>query len=258
MQRMIDLHCHILPGIDDGAKTMTDALAMAEAAVESGITHILCTPHHRNGKYLNPKYEVIQAVADLQARLDEEGIPLTVFEGQEIRVTGELLTDRESGQLLGTDTEDRYLLMEFPSIEIPYFAESLFLTLIGEGVTPVIVHPERNGGFIEDPNALIPFLEMGCLAQLTAPSYVGVFGKKIQKTAKQMVKHGLVQCVASDAHNLKGRKFYLAEAYNAIRKDFGTEKERYFKEVSKNMINGDDIHVAPYSPVKTGFLGLFD
>ena len=158
---MIDLHCHILPGIDDGAKTMTDALAMAEAAVESGITHILCTPHHRNGKYLNPKYEVIQAVADLQARLDEEGIPLTMFEGQEIRVTGELLTDRESGQLLGTDTEDRYLLMEFPSIEIPYFAESLFLTLIGEGVTPVIVHPERNGGFIEDPNAFDPILGDG-------------------------------------------------------------------------------------------------
>ena len=105
---------------------------------------------------------------------------------------------------------------------------------------------------------LIPFLEMGCLSQLTAPSYVGVFGKKIQKTAKQMVKHGLVQCVASDAHNLKGRKFYLAEAYNAIRKDFGTEKERYFKGVAKCMINGDDIHVAPYSPVKTGFLGLFD
>ena len=115
---------------------MTDALAMAEATVESGITHILCTPHHRNGKYLNPKYEVIQAVADLQARLDEEGIPLTMFEGREIRVTGELLTDRESGQLLGTDTEDRYLLMEFPKYRNSLLCRVTFLTLIGEGVTP--------------------------------------------------------------------------------------------------------------------------
>ena len=104
---MIDLHCHILPGVDDGAQTIEDSLDMARYAVKQGITHILCTPHHNNGKYINPKSEIIEKVAELQDVLDEHQIPLTVLEGQEVRLTTLLMDDLAKDRLLFTDLDDK-------------------------------------------------------------------------------------------------------------------------------------------------------
>lgn len=209
---MIDLHCHILPGIDDGAENLEASIAMAEKAIQQGITHILCTPHHNNGKYSNEKSQVISLVASLQAELEKRQLPLTLLEGQEVRITGTLIEDIHRDEILFTDLDDTYLLIEFPTLEVPLYAEWLFFELLELGKTPVIVHPERNAHFREDPNHLLPFLDMGCLAQITAPSYVGVFGKDIQKTAKTMVKHNLVQMAASDAHGVSKRTFLKMSA----------------------------------------------
>lgn len=250
---MIDLHCHILPGVDDGAQTLEDSLAMAEKAISQGITHILCTPHHNNGKYTNPKQSVIPRVAQLQEELDKRQLPLTVLEGQEVRITGDLLEDMSRDEILFTDLEDTYILIEFPTIDIPAFTEQLFFELRKRGKIPVIVHPERNAKFREDPNRLIPFLDMGVLAQLTAPSYVGTFGKSIQKTAKEMVKHNLVHMVASDAHGVTKRSFYLKEAFEAIEKDFGQEKVLAMQQAAKDLLNGDEVDFKAYSAVKKFF-----
>lgn len=250
---MIDLHCHILPGVDDGAQTLEDSLAMAEKAISQGITHILCTPHHNNGKYTNPKQSVIPRVAQLQEELDKRQLPLTVLEGQEVHITGDLLEDMSRDEILFTDLEDTYILIEFPTIDIPAFTEQLFFELRKRGKIPVIVHPERNAKFREDPNRLIPFLDMGVLAQLTAPSYVGTFGKSIQKTAKEMVKHNLVQMVASDAHGVTKRSFYLKEAFEAIEKDFGQEKVLAMQQAAKDLLNGDEVDFKAYSAVKKFF-----
>ncbi|WP_122645551.1 tyrosine-protein phosphatase [Enterococcus mediterraneensis] len=254
---MIDLHCHILPGVDDGAQTLEDSLAMAEKAISQGITHILCTPHHNNGKYKNPKQSVIPRVAQLQEELDQRQLPLTVLEGQEVRITGDLLEDMSRDEILFTDLEDTYILIEFPTMDIPAYTEQLFFELRGLGKIPVIVHPERNAKFREDPNRLIPFLDMGVLAQLTAPSYVGTFGKSIQKTAKEMVKHNLVQMVASDAHGVTKRNFYLKEAFEVIEKDFGQEKVLAMQQVAKDLLNGDIINFPVYTEVKKRKFGLF-
>lgn len=254
---MIDLHCHILPGIDDGARTLDESITMAHAATANGITHILCTPHHNNGTYTNPKNEVIQHVAALQKELDYRQIPLTLFEGQEVRITGELLADLKQDRILFADIDNQYILIEFPSSDVPAFTEQLFFELFSRGITPIIVHPERNAVFIEDPNRLIPFLEMGVLSQMTAPSYVGAFGKKIQKTAKLMLEHNLVQMVASDAHNVDKRTFYMKEAYDLLEKEFGSTKVNTFKQINKDIINGDPVTVPRYSEVKKGIFSLF-
>ena len=111
MGEMIDLHCHILPGIDDGSDTLEDSIAMAEKAIRQGITHILCTPHHNNGSYDNPKSEVITHVADLQAEFDKHNIALTLLEGQEVRITGELINEIKQDEILFTDLEDTYILI---------------------------------------------------------------------------------------------------------------------------------------------------
>lgn len=247
---MIDLHCHILPDIDDGAKTLADSLDMAEKAISQGITSILCTPHHNNGKYVNPKIEVIEKVAELQAALNQRNLPLTLMEGQEVRISGDLLEKIQQDQILFTDLADTYLLIEFPTLDVPAYTQQLFFKLRKMGKVPVIVHPERNVKFREDPNRLIPFLEMGCLAQLTAPSYVGVFGKGIQKTAKQMVEHHLVQMVASDAHGLKKRPFLMKEAFQQIAHDYGGDTVTALEQVAKDLINGDAVTFPEYTEIK--------
>ena len=254
---MIDLHCHILPGVDDGAASLQESLSMAEQAIAQGITHLLCTPHHNNGRYENEKSSVIAAVHHLQNALDERNLPLTLLEGQEVRVTGELITAIEKDHLLFTDITDTYLLLEFPTQDVPAFSESLFFELRTLGKVPVIVHPERNAIFREDPNRLIPFLEMGCLAQLTAPSIVGIFGKQIQKTAHEMVTHNLVQMVASDAHGVTKRRFYLKEAYEIIEQEWGKEKVLQMQQVARDLINGDEVSYPSYTEVKKKKFGLF-
>lgn len=254
---MIDLHCHILPGVDDGAASLQESLSMAEQAIAQGITHLLCTPHHNNGRYENEKSSVIAAVHHLQNALDERNLSLTLLEGQEVRVTGELITAIEKDHLLFTDITDTYLLLEFPTQDVPAFSESLFFELRTLGKVPVIVHPERNAIFREDPNRLIPFLEMGCLAQLTAPSIVGIFGKQIQKTAHEMVTHNLVQMVASDAHGVTKRRFYLKEAYEIIEQEWGKEKVLQMQQVARDLVNGDEVSYPSYTEVKKKKFGLF-
>ncbi|EOT49317.1 protein-tyrosine phosphatase [Enterococcus sp. AZ150] len=254
---MIDLHCHILPGIDDGAENLDASIAMAEKAIDQGITHVLCTPHHNNGKYTNPKISIIEQVANLQAELDKRNLPLTLFEGQEVRITGTLIDEIKNDRILFTDIEDRYILIEFPTLDIPAYTEQLFFELRGMRKVPIIVHPERNAKFRENPNLLIPFLDMGCLAQLTAPSYIGVFGKSIQRTAKIMVEHNLVQMVASDAHGVHKRNFYLKEAYKKIQKDFGKEVVTEMQQVAKDIVNGDSIIYPSHSELKMKKFGWF-
>ncbi|KFN93329.1 manganese-dependent protein-tyrosine phosphatase [Tetragenococcus muriaticus PMC-11-5] len=250
---MIDLHCHILPNIDDGADSIETSLAMAKEAVRQGITHILCTPHHNNGRYENPKATVVQAVALLQKELDKQQVDLTLFEGQEVRITGDLLQEVNDDRILFTDLTNTYVLIEFPTMDIPAYTEQLFFELRAQERVPVIVHPERNAKFREDPNRLLSYLEMGCLAQLTAPSLVGTFGKSIQKTAQVMVDHNLVQMVASDAHGVNKRRFHLKEAYERME----NEKAELMQQVAKDVINGDEVSYPSPEKVKKKKFGLF-
>ncbi|MHC5218003.1 tyrosine-protein phosphatase [Enterococcus sp. LJL128] len=254
---MIDLHCHILPGIDDGAQTLEDSIAMAETAVAQGIEHILCTPHHNNGSYNNPAAEVILKVRELQGVLDLRGIPLTLYEGQEVHITEKLLQQIQDGDILFADLNDKYILIEFPFEGIPEYTEPIFFELTQRGHRPIIVHPERNSTFIEDPNRLIPFIQMGALAQLTAPSYLGVFGREIEQTAKLMVEHNLVQMMASDAHNTKRRSFFMQRAFKAIEQEFGKRKVTAMEFCARDVLNGDEIARPVFKEIKRKKFRLF-
>ena len=247
---MIDLHSHILPGVDDGAQTLEDSLEMARKAVSQGITHLMCTPHHNNGKYNNPADKIIRDVAALQKELDQRGLDLTLLEGQEVRLTELLLTAIQRDEILFTDLDNTYLLIEFPTNEIPIYAEQVFYHLLSRGQVPVIVHPERNAVFREEPNRLVSFLEMGTLTQLTAPSIVGLFGNEIQNTARQMLEHNMLYMVASDAHNLRHRTFLMKEAYAEIRKIGGSEMVQAMEQMAKDLVNGDSVVRPNYQAIK--------
>ncbi|MGX7014866.1 tyrosine-protein phosphatase [Vagococcus silagei] len=257
----IDIHCHILPGIDDGAQNLEASLLMAEAAVEEGITHILCTPHHNNGVYLNPREHVIKHVAALQEELDKRKIPLTLFEGQEIRLSTDITYRVETQDILFADLTDTYLLIEFPSSNIPAYAEQVLFELCANGYRPIIVHPERNAQIMKEPNDLVPFIEMGCLAQLTNASLLGLFGREIEKTSHTLIKHNLVHLIASDAHVHEGRRaFHMQEAYAKLEKEYGENRRKLFEKTALNIISGEKVDTLQPEMIELKWyqrLGLF-
>ncbi|MGG3907178.1 tyrosine-protein phosphatase [Geobacillus stearothermophilus] len=255
---MIDIHSHILPGVDDGAQTMDDAIAMAKAAVDEGITTIIATPHHRNGKYDNPAPNVITAVQRLNEQLQQNQIPLTVLAGQEVRIHGDVLKHWEQGDILSLTGETPYILIEFPSDHVPRYANQLLFEMQLKGLTPVIAHPERNAEIIEKPDRLYELVQKGVLTQVTAASVVGRFGKNIQKFSMQLIEANWVHFIASDAHNLTSRSFQLRAAYDAIDREFGINAVYFFQENAELLVSGQTVYRdEPVRIKKKKFLGLF-
>lgn len=238
---LIDLHCHILPGVDDGSKNMEMSLEMARVAVKQGISHILVTPHHMDGMYLNHKQDVIAKTDEFQTALDAVGIPLTVFPGQEVHLTGDLLKALDADDILFMDEGGRYLLLELPHSGIPEYTEDMIFELQTRGITPVIAHPERNHGFQKEPDRLYDFVEMGCLTQLTDSSYLGVFGESVKTLTAKIINANLGFAFASDAHNFKGRRFVMDAAFNKLTERAGEQYAKTYNENAKAIINGDDI-----------------
>ncbi|MEK5250012.1 CpsB/CapC family capsule biosynthesis tyrosine phosphatase [Bacillus sp. FSL R9-9530] len=239
---MIDLHCHILPGIDDGAQTVTDSLAMAQKAVEEGIHTIVATPHHQNGKYTNERTSIIHQVKQLNDELQQNEIPLKILPGQEVRLYGDLLEDYGAGKIVTLNETNKYILIEFPSNHVPRYAEQLLYELRVKGMIPIIVHPERNAELIERPDKLYNLVSKGALTQVTAGSLLGKFGKKIKKFSLQLVEHNLTHMIASDAHNTTSRGFHLAESYELIGKEFGMNVMSDLKENPYLLISGKAIY----------------
>lgn len=232
---MIDIHCHILPFMDDGAADWEQALAMALDAEKDGITTIIATPHHANGQYMNPAPNIGQAVELMNEKLRQNGSSLLVLPGQEIRVYGELLNDLERGMLLSL-AGSRYFLLEMPSSRVPRNMEEVCHELIIQGFVPVIAHPERNSEIAADPSKLERLIEQGALGQVTAQSVTGVFGSKLQKISLELCRRRLVHVVASDAHDSIHRPFGLSEAYRTLGKEMGVEICDYFRENSEKIV----------------------
>lgn len=253
---MIDLHTHILYGVDDGARTIEDSIEMARVAVSEGITHLLASPHYKNEQWSVEKKDILLLVDEFQRELVERDIPLTIFPGQEVRINGDLIEDIKKDKIQFIDENNQYVLIEFPTQTIPEYTGKLFFELQSLGITPVIVHPERNKVVLKNPNILLPFIEKGILAQLTAASYTGKAGKQIQRVSKQLINANLVHIIASDAHNTSNRSFHMKEAFKKMEKEFGETKAASFHQTTKDLVNGDLI-VSP-TPSKIKQKRIFD
>lgn len=246
---LVDLHCHLLPGIDDGSPDLATSLKLAREAVNDGVTHALLTPHHMNGRYVNHKTAVIKATDDFQQALNEAKIPLTVFPGQEVHLNGQLLEALDDDDILFADEGNRYLILEFPSQEVPQYALNMIFRLQERGIVPIIVHPERNAELLEHPEKLQPFLERGCLTQLTSSSYLGTFGKKIEKVTTRLIAAGQGTILASDAHALSHREYELSEALAKLRHEFGDAVADRYEQNAKKIINGETVRL-DWQPLK--------
>lgn len=197
---MIDIHSHILPDVDDGSKSMEMSINMAKTYKENGYKRVIASPHFIDRITSRTAEEVLQAKAILEKRLEEESIDLEILLGNEIYFSDDILSDIEKGYALKLNNT-RYILIEFPSTDIPNYTEDIIFSLQLKGYIPVIAHPERNTKIIRNPNILYELVERGVLAQLNLHSLVGLYGRKTMELSKVLINNNLIHFVATDCHS---------------------------------------------------------
>ena len=204
---MIDLHCHLLPGIDDGPETLEQALELARIAVANGITHSVVTPHIHPGRWENDAASILQNLETFRAAIANAGIPLQLGFAGEVRLGVEVLEMVQEGRIpfYGKFEGKRVFLLELPHSHVPPGSDKLVRWLLDQGILPMIAHPERNKEIMRRPDKIQPFVELGCLFQLTASSVAGLFGEPAFETARILLERGCVTILASDAHNAEHR-----------------------------------------------------
>lgn len=247
---MVDLHCHLLPGIDDGSRNMEISLCLAREAAENGVTHALLTPHHMNGHYVNHKQDVIRETKKFQEQIDAHKIPLKVFPGQEVRINGQLLEALDRDDILFADTAGKYMMLEFPDDDVPHYTNQMIFDLQQRGIIPVIVHPERNTKIMAEPDLIYKLLEKGCLSQITASSYVGTFGKKVEDFSRRLIEAEQGYVFASDAHDLPGRKYEMRQAFEKMQYEFSQELVNKYQQNARLIINGENVPVNEIKALK--------
>lgn len=223
---MIDLHCHMLPGIDDGPKTIEQSLEMARFAVANGTRRCVLTPHIQPGCYDNERDSIRRVFEDFQNRLAAENIPLEIGMAAEVRVCAELpmMIMQDKIPFLGRWQGMNLILLEFPHDHVPIGVDKLIDWLIQHDILPLIAHPERNQSIMRQPEKIAPFLNKGCLLQITAGSVTGSFGEVSQKRALEFIQQDKATLIATDAHNLHKRLPTLQAARDMLTPIIGPSK----------------------------------
>ncbi|AGY59394.1 tyrosine-protein phosphatase [Gloeobacter kilaueensis] len=204
---MIDLHVHLVPGVDDGPKDWDVALALARKAYAGGIRTATITPHHMPGTYENTASQIQNYVRQLQAAYEREGIDIQLLPGQEAYPEGDLRERYERGELQ-TLADGAYLLVDLPQQDCPFYMEQLLFSLQAKGLMTLLAHPERNRSLRHHPERLEAMIQSGVRAVMSAGSMHGAYGPSAQKSAHDFLKRGLIQIVASDAHHPDGPAFF--------------------------------------------------
>lgn len=244
---MIDLHSHILPGIDDGAGSINSSLRMAAAAVKAGITKMVATPHIFRE---NISTKDIENISDIRENfiktLAQQKIPLQIFSGVEVHIShdlmGEIKKNRDSLVINGGS----YILLEFPYDHVYSGVKELFFDLMSEGLFPVIAHPERNLTFKKNPRLLYELVSMGGYSQANSSSFLGLYGENVRDAALTYLKLGLVHFLGSDCHNSRMTLPHYSSAVKRIAGEIGAEgAEKLVKDNPQSVL--DDAQI-PFRP----------
>lgn len=247
---MIDLHSHILPGIDDGAQSWDETLAMARIAVADGVKVMVATPHMMDaGPFANRAAEVLALAAEAQERLKMAGIDLEIVPGGELFLSPETPAGIRSGELLTYANQRRYALVELPGDDVPPYAEQALFECQLAGVTPVLAHPERNSVLVNDLDRLAEWVERGVLLQVNALSLASESEGRRRRAAEELIERRLVHFVASDAHTTRRRRPGLSRAKKRVATLAGEEMAQILvAENPRRLLSGEPVRV--FEPVK--------
>ena len=243
---MIDLHNHLLPGIDDGAKKVEETLEFLRLARRDGVRVIVATPHMKPGVYDNDREAILQRVAMVReaARGDEaEGVEL--LPGAEVYFTADLAARARAGDLMTVADRGRYLLLELPYQQIPMHVDDSIFQLRLLGITPLMAHPERVAYYLDDIERVAASVRLGALTQVTACSLTGKFGDKARQFALAMLERNLIHVLATDSHDVRYRPPILSEAVRTAAAIVGEAgARRMVEDTPQAILDGKDIEVA--------------
>jgi protein-tyrosine phosphatase len=237
---MIDLHCHLLHGVDDGPDSLMESLDLCRIAVADGIRRAIVTPHIHPGRWENTRNSIEAGCKNLQLELDRHDIPLQLGFAAEVRVTDQLIQLVARNQIPFYGEVDGYevMLLEFPHSHLVPGSKKLIDWLLQRGIRPLIAHPERNKQVMQDVSQLQPFIDSGCWLQVTAGSVIGHFGEKPRSIAQQLLRDDRVTVLASDGHNSGARPPALSVAFDYIAEQYGLERARRLMLVTPEKIAG--------------------
>lgn len=227
---MIDTHCHIIPGIDDGAGDVKTSLEMLKIAEEDGIKTIIATPHYYRNKYECNIEDAKNHLDKLKELSQSEGISVEIIQGQEVFLD-KYTVDLYKDGTIGTINNSKYILVEtsFAGSKPKDVLENIYeIRLLG--LTPILAHPERYGFIIKDNSSINEFIKEGCLFQITSSSITGIFGKDVKKTSENLIKSGICNFIGSDAHTTGRRSPRMKEALEEVRK----LNENAYESIEKN------------------------
>jgi len=267
---MIDIHAHLLPGLDDGAKTLEESIQMCRISYGDGVRTIVATPHTLADPYQNDRSTVLSKVRELNTairkfgvgssefgvqdlksekksfslnhsaiRIPQSAIDFRVLAGSDVHLCERTLAHFDKGELVTLNDGNKFLLIEFPFHGVPYGAEEALFQLIKRGITPIITHPERNFEIGQRPQRFYEMIRTGCLGQVTAMSLTGEFGRKVRQVAEKLLSHCLIHFIASDAHSTNGRSPILSKAVRAAGKIVGErEAKKLVAEYPQTILEG--------------------
>jgi len=223
--RMVDIHCHFLPGVDDGAASLQEGLDLVKAASANGISRILLTPHIHAGRYDNTLAALQLRFESFRRALSGAHIPVEIALAAEVRCNDELigLVERDEVPLVRDARGNKVLLLEMPHSHVPPGVEKLVAWLQKRDIRPLLAHPERNKELIAHPERLVVLCRAGCLMQITAASVIGRFGERAKNAAHLLLENDLVHVIATDSHNLQHRPPLLREAARWVAQRYGDE-----------------------------------
>ena len=234
---IVDIHSHIIPGIDDGSKSMEMTLEMIRNAEKEGTKEIVATPHYLLEYGEATIEEVKKYVQEINMLLENEKIDVKIYSGQEVYFTEKIIEDYLEGNI-GTINDSRYMLIEFPMDKFDKNIFDVLYELQVRDLIPIIAHPERYKPFIERPSLINDFIDQGYLFQVNAGSIEGKFGQHVKKTADLFLTNNIYNFIGSDAHNIKSRNTGLKNAMDLIEKDMN---KNIFEDSSKKILKNMDI-----------------
>jgi len=251
--KMIDIHSHILPGMDDGAHSRDEALEMLRIAERDGIEKIVATPHLFRGEFEGKDQEARpREMKALNRHLKAAGIQIELFSGAEVHISHDLLSKVQAHRKQLVINGSSYMIVEFPSEHIFPGIKDLFFEIMNEGIIPIIAHPERNSVFTHKPQLLVELIQMGSLAQANRGSFLGLYGNRPKEFVFKFLQWNLVHFIGSDAHNVRSLIPRLSDALKLAADRIG-EKSALALVTSNPLavLNDEEIpyHPEPVSPV---------
>jgi len=256
---MIDLHNHLLPGIDDGAKQLEETLEFLRIAGRDGITAVTATPHMKPGVYDNTRAAIFESLAKVkQAARGDEAEKVELLPGAEVYFTADVVQRAKAGELMTVADRGKYMLLELPYQQIPMKVYDTIFQLRLLGITPIMAHPERVAYYLEDFERVAASVRLGALTQVTGNSITGRFGNKARDFAVRMLERNLIHILASDSHDVRYRPPTLSDARDAVARLVGAPiARRLVEDNPAAILAGQEIASDPEPPAPPTRRGLF-